>query len=164
LRVWGEGKHGLQVGADPEALPVRQGETVHLEARVSQPAYIYLLWESQGKVDPLYPWYRDFGKLPNAEAPVEQLHSPPEPEIPADAVQHLVKTIGKMGPSRLRNPKECAVLRLDAGQLTAFEAMSQNRGLAKEAAEIDEPLLELLERLHPYFEMIRAVRFAHQGD
>jgi hypothetical protein len=36
--------------------------------------------------------------------------------------------------------------------------------LAAEATDIDEPLLALMERLRQHFEMIRAVRFAHQGD
>ena len=72
LKVWSPGtggKRGLRV-EEPGALPVRRGELVHLEARVNQPAYLYLLWlDSQGRVDPLYPWVRDFRTPPVADAP-----------------------------------------------------------------------------------------------
>ena len=46
VRVWtpGGGKRGLKVGEDVGALPVRNGEQVHLEAHVNQPAYLYVLW------------------------------------------------------------------------------------------------------------------------
>jgi hypothetical protein len=41
--------------------------------------------------------------------------------------------------------------------------LGENRGLEKEAAAIDDPLLELMQRLREHFEVIRAVRFAHEG-
>ena len=58
VRVWsrGEGgKRGLKID-DPGALPLLAGELVHLEARLNQPAYPYLLWlDGQGHVSVLYP-------------------------------------------------------------------------------------------------------------
>ena len=39
-----------------------------------------------------------------------------------------------------------------------------HRGLGHEAERIDEPLLQLRERLRTHFELIRAVRFAYQAD
>jgi hypothetical protein len=39
-----------------------------------------------------------------------------------------------------------------------------NRGPSQDAEEIDDPLLQLMDRLRPHFQGIRAVRFAHQGD
>ena len=53
---------------------------------------------------------------------------------------------------------------LDKDQATAAVLMDEHRGLGEEAQEIDEPLLQLMERLRPHFEMIRAVHFAHQGN
>src|SRR5262249_49746171 len=84
--------------------------------------------------------------------------------FPVQEEKQLADIAGKLGPSQLRDPKECAVLRWDAGQLTATQEMGQNRGLDKEAVAIDEPLLALMERLRPHVEMIRAFRFAHQGE
>ena len=41
---------------EPDALPLLPGEQVHLEARLNQPAYAYLLWlDGQGHVSLLYP-------------------------------------------------------------------------------------------------------------
>jgi hypothetical protein len=39
-----------------------------------------------------------------------------------------------------------------------------HRGLGHEAKRIDEPLLQLWERLRPHFELFQAVRFAFQAD
>jgi tetratricopeptide (TPR) repeat protein len=186
LRVWSgsAGKHGLRIGEHPQALPVRNGEMVHLEARLNQRAYVYLLWlDSQGNVDPLYPWERDFRRLPSAQTPVEQVESPPEwnkgwavvgpsgletalllarrSPLPADV--DLTQVIGKLQPSPFRQPQEVAVFGFGR-QLTAFGHIDQNRKPAAEAAKVDEPLLALVERLRRHFEMIRAVRFAHQGE
>jgi hypothetical protein len=41
--------------------------------------------------------------------------------------------------------------------------LDRERGLGKKAQEIDEPLVQLMERLQEDFELIRAVRFAHDG-
>jgi hypothetical protein len=190
LRIYSvDGEYRGKVGEDPDVLPVRNNERVHLEVRLNQPACVYLLWvDSQGNVDPLYPWMHGFGfsNLPRAGALVQELQSPPELNkgwrvvgpsgletamllvrrnpLPAEGAKDLERMIGKLGASRFRNPKECAVLRWDLGQLSIAQEMGQNRGLDKEAAEIDEPLLALMQRLQSHFDMMRAFRFAHQGD
>jgi hypothetical protein len=158
---------------------------VHLEARLNQLGYVYLLWlDSQGSVDALYPWQRNVRVPPQAQTAVEQLDSPPEWDkgwkvvgpsgletalllvrrspLPADV--NVREVIGKLKPSRLRDLHEVAVRGFDPGQPTAFVDVGQQRGVGAETAEIDEPLLALMERLRLHFEMIRAVRFAHQGD
>src|SRR5262249_17143945 len=60
VRVWSKtdpGKRGLELGKDFAALPVRNQEQLRLEARLSAPAHVYLLWlDSDGRVTPLYPW------------------------------------------------------------------------------------------------------------
>ncbi len=41
----------------PGALPARDGDVVHIRARLSRPAHAYVLWvDSSGKVYPCYPW------------------------------------------------------------------------------------------------------------
>ena len=188
LKVWTPGpggKRGLTVGEDADALPVRNGELVHLEVRLNQPAYIYLIWvDSQGQVDPLYPWNRDFKFLPPATSPQTVLHSPPEESrgwpvqgvsgletamllvrrMPLPKGTNLTDVVGKLPPSPLRDPKEVAVRGFDSGQPTRTINRVQKRQVGAQAQQIDEPLLQLMDRLRPHFDMIRAVRFAYQGD
>ena len=42
--------------------------------------------------------------------------------------------------------------------------MDIHRGLDEETEKIDDPLLQLMERLNQDFEVTRAVRFAYQGE
>jgi hypothetical protein len=42
--------------------------------------------------------------------------------------------------------------------------LAQHRGLETAARRIDDALLHLLDRLRPQFELIEAVRFAHEGE
>jgi predicted Ser/Thr protein kinase len=190
LRVWSpgkEGKRGWKVGVDtPESLPVRQGEMIHSEAKLNQPAYVYLLWlDGQGKITPLYPWVdQDFAKLPAVIKAVSELHDPPELDkgwpvegpsgletilmlarrTPLPPGADLAAGIGTLPPAPLRNPQEVAVRGFDAGQPVDAIDLRLNRGPAKQAQQIDEPLLQLLEKLRPHFDVTRAVRFAHQGE
>ncbi len=188
LKVWTPGpggKRGLTVGEDDDALPVRKGELVHLEARLNQPAYIYLIWvDSQGQVDPLYPWDRDFKVLPPPTTPQTVLNSPPEESrgwpvqgtsgletamllvrrTPLPEGTDLTKVVGKLSPAPLRDPKEVAVRGFNSDQPTGTLNRVQKRRVGPQAEQIDEPLLQLMDRLRPHFDMIRAVRFAYQGD
>ena len=187
LEVWSTGtggKRGLRV-EEPGALPVRRGELVHLEARVNQPAYLYLLWlDGQGRVDPLYPWIRDFRAPREADAPRAHLNYPAEAarglpvqgpsgletalllarRTPLPATTDLTAVIGPLPPAPLRNPLEFAVRGFDSGRPTGAIDLGVHRGLGLEAEKIDEPLLRLMDRLRPHFDLIRAVRFAYQGD
>jgi hypothetical protein len=136
LRVWGDGKRGLRVGEEPAALPVRNGEKVHLEVRLSRMAYVYLLWlDSQGNVDPLYPWKRNFRQLPPSQTPAKQLDLPPQWDkgwevigpsgletalllvrhspLPADV--DLATVLGNLKPAPFRHPQEVAVRGFDRG-------------------------------------------------
>jgi hypothetical protein len=188
LRVWTRdrlGKRGLKIGDDFGALPVRNGELIHLEAHLNQPAHAYLLLlDSQGQVDLLYPWDREKGKLPADLKPETELHSPTrldqgwpmEGPSGLETVLLLVRreplpenvdlkeVIGPMKPSPFDNPQEVAVRGFDPGQPTTFLNVGEHRGFGKRPEEIDEPLLQMMERLRQHFEMIRAVRFAHQAD
>jgi serine/threonine protein kinase len=190
LRVWSpgkEGKRGWKIGVEtPQSLPVRRDEMIHIEAKLNQPAYVYLLWlDGQGKITPLYPWIeQDFSKLP-AQVPVtSELHNPPQLDkgwpvegpsgletilmlarlTPLSPGTDLAAEIGALPPAPLRNPLEIAVRGFDIGQPTSAVDRGWHRGPAKEAQQIDEPLLQLLERLRPHFDFTRAVRFAYQGQ
>jgi tRNA A-37 threonylcarbamoyl transferase component Bud32 len=194
VRVWtpgeGSGKRGLRVD-EGGALPVHEGDWVQVQARLSQPAYIYLLWlDGQGEVIPLYPWHDDLLEFvhdvkvppPNQQLRTEVL-SPylkgkgwriddkkgletvlllARRGTPLPPERSLAKLIGKPGPAPFRDPLELAVRGLDRGRPLEV-ILDRDRGLGKKAQEIDEPLVQLMERLQDDFELIRAVRFAHDG-
>jgi serine/threonine protein kinase len=189
LRVWspdGGGKRGLKID-EAGALPVRNAEMVHLEARLDRPAFIYLLWfDSQGRPQPLYPWdpSRGFaGPLPR-EMPRLALHSPPEldrgwevdgasgletavllarrrPLSPEVDLAALVRTLPLVP---YGDPRERQVWKVTPGLAAPRLVLAQHRGLKAAASKrLADPLVQLLERLRPHFDFIQAVRFAHEG-
>jgi hypothetical protein len=184
VRVWsrGEGgKRGLKID-DPGALPLLAGELVHLEARLNQPAYPYLLWlDGQGHVSVLYPrqdW--KFGSSWKGELPRETVHSPEALDdglrmkgpggletalllvrrTPLPPNIDLAPAIGPLPPSPLRNELEVAKRGFDKGPVRI------NRALGEETVKIDDPLLHLMERLRTswQFEVVKAWRFAYRGE
>jgi hypothetical protein len=178
------GKPWLPVDRDG-ALPVRRGESVHLQVRLNRPAYTYLLWvDSQGQIDPLYPWPRDFLSPPVEIRPADGLDSPPGLDqgwpmegpsgletalllartTPLPKTTDLARLVGRLPPAPLRDPRELAVRGFDPGQPPRSIERGLFRGLGKEAERVDEPLMQLLERLRPHFDLIRAVRFAYRAD
>jgi serine/threonine protein kinase len=188
VRVWtpgGKRKRGWSV-EDPRSLPVLPGEQVHLEARFNQPVYAYLLWlDSQGQVTSLYPWSNHrFGPRPTVETKQEEVHSPTaldegwpmqgpggmetavmlvrRTRLPADI--DLPALIGRLPPAPLRDPQDVIVRSFDPGQPITANHWQLDRGLGDKAEQIDDPLLQLMERLKPHFEMIRVTRFAYQGE
>jgi serine/threonine-protein kinase len=189
VRLWspdGQHKRGLRVD-EPGALPARSGERVVVEARLNQPAYVYLVWlDGQGSASPLYPWNdlrieQGLAARPAERPPQQVVYSPTTKGWELDAMDgletvlllarrtplppdlNLADLIGQLPPTPLRHPGELAVRGGDEGQPIDSLNLGENRGLEKEAAAIDDPLLELMQRLREHFEVIRAVRFAHQG-
>jgi serine/threonine protein kinase len=191
VRVWSKangGKQGLKVD-EPGALPLLAGEQVHLEARVNQPAYPYVLWlDGQGHVSLLYP-HRDqkFGGRPSGTSARVTVDCPEAVDegfrmigpggletalllvrrtpLPPDI--DLTVSIGRLPPSPLRNPLEVAKRGGNEGQPIAALQISLHRGINEAQTEkIDDPLLQLMQRLRTenQFEVVRAVRFAYKGE
>jgi serine/threonine protein kinase len=197
LSLWSTdgNKRGLHVD-ETGALPARAGDMVHLEARLNQPGYIYLMWVSgQGELYLLHPWRKGTnGPVPAARAenltilvgsygsvvPTDVLHEPPQynrglemagesgletaillarsTPLPADTP--LGDLLNDLPVSPLRDPGEWAIL-----DLHSRVHMGRHRGLnTDQTKEIDDPLLRLMERLRPHFEVTRAVRFAYAGE
>src|SRR5262249_55620145 len=152
-----------------------------LEVRLNQPAFVYLLWvDSQGKVQPLYPWDPARGFAGGLPAPQRESHLNSPPQVnrgwevdgpsgletalllvrrtPLPPEADLEALIDRLPPSKLTNPREVAWLELGPGQEAARQARVLHRSLkVDESKQIDEPLLELMERLRPHFELIKAV-------
>jgi serine/threonine protein kinase len=170
------------------ALPVRNGDLVRLEVRLSRPAYIYLLSiDSQGLPQPLYPWYPEWGfaKPPRSQTACKQLDSPPEgghgwevdgaggletaillardtPLPPSVDMESLVGTLPKTSCSDLREGYYGYGWRLTPNLSSPlFFSLAQHRGLKPESSQIDDPLVQLIERLRHDFPLIEVVRFAH---
>jgi hypothetical protein len=182
-------KRGVRVD-QPGALPVRNGERVHLEVRLNQPAYLYLLWiDSTGEVLPLYPWdpKKRFREPPPALEPRQVVHRPEEVDVgyrvkgpggletalllarrtPLPADKNLAAMIGRFPAApRFGDPREVDWWELLHGQPAPRLIQTLHRGNldVDEAEAIDSPVLALLERLRGDFELLKAVRFAHQGD
>jgi hypothetical protein len=192
VSVWspdGVIKPGLKVG-EPGSLPIRNKELLRAEARLKEPAHVFLLWlDSEGKVTPLYPWNagtkivrKTLAGAPPEQSPQAVVQSPGAADdgwkvggksgldtilllarrtpLPADS--SLGEIIGPLPPTRAHNPREWALRGFDRGQEVSFLNLGDNRAPEEEAARIDDPLLRLMGKLGEHFEMIRAVRFAHE--
>jgi serine/threonine protein kinase len=189
----GEDKKGLEIGEDFRALPVHNKERLRIEASLNEPAHAYLLWlDSEGVVFPLYPWNEAGIRerrlvVPAPRPPTKQVFSPADqPDkstggwvmggksgletilllarrdpLPADV--NLAQLLGKAPLTPLRDPLEFAIRGGDEGQPVGQVHRGEHRGPEAEVEAIDDPLLQLMGRLRPHFEVIRAVRFAHQG-
>ncbi len=191
VRVWspkGGGKRGLKVD-EPGALPLLPGEQVHVEAQLNKPAYSYLLWlDGQGHASLLYP--RDdgkFGSRPSSGGSArETVHSPEARDeghsmqgaggletvllmvrrTPLPTGMDLAGLIGPLPPSPFQDELEVAVRGFDEGQPLETLRVDIHRGIGEESKKIDDPLLQLMERLRSQnqFEVIKAVRFAYRGE
>jgi serine/threonine-protein kinase len=191
VKVWGDEKdprRALSV-VDPEALPLRAGDHVRIEARLNRPAHVYLLWiDGQGEVSLVYPRNDDaFGGRPAGDQARDLVMSPDSlvkglrmvgpggletvlllaREKPLAPGIDLVQLIGQVPRSPLRDEREVAVLDFERGQPLAMTRSGQNRGIDPGKVDaIDDPILQLMERLRTraQFEVIQAVRFAYRGE
>jgi hypothetical protein len=188
--VWAPDKRGLRV-QEWGALPVRNKEQIQVEVRLNQPAHAYLLWiDSEGVTTPLYPWNEGIfitqktlvappvvGPQAVVQSPGEMGHgwivggkrgldtilllARQEP-LPADVA--LADLVGPLPATKYHVPTEWAVRGPDGEGPVGLIKLGDNRAPDEVAARIDDPLLQLMSRLRPHFEAMRAVRFAHEGD
>jgi hypothetical protein len=186
--VWspkGDGtKRGLSV-AEPGALPVRNIDMVHLRAELNRPAHVYLLWiGGEGRVEMLHPQEAGRGSAASSPGgnPARVVDSPPELDggwyvkgldgletalllarpAPLAAEVDLPGLVGRLPPTPLTDPRERRVWKLGLGRSEPQLLDADHRGLdTAKSQRIDDPLLQLLERLRPHFDLIHVVRFAH---
>ncbi|HJT76245.1 MAG TPA: protein kinase, partial [Gemmataceae bacterium] len=194
VRVW-KGK-GKPVGPgrrlhEQGVLPLREGDWVRIEAELSRPAYLYVVWlDSAGKATPVYPWRdENWHDRPADEQPVRRLvlpgedtdaaplgGSPPgveailllarEERLPPAADAALAATFADL-PKQARLPDLRAAAWFENGELVRDEG---DRGAMQigRAEAADDPVLRVqrllrgrLGRLFPY---TRAVCYGFQGE
>jgi hypothetical protein len=189
VRSAGGVKDWLRVG-EPGALPVRAGDWMSVEAHYNQPAYTYLVWlDCQGRAVPLYPWnydsieVKDVNQPPPLRRPAKVIISPTlgtgwqfgprrgletvlllARRTPLGEGTRLGSILGTVPTAKVWRRDELAVLGLGVGSDSVSTLLASNRGPEEEARAADEPLRALLVRLRDQFELIRAVRFAHEGE
>ena len=176
---------------EPGALPVKTGGIMSLDVRFKQPAYTYLVWfDSEGEVMPLYPWntktleVTNINELPPLRMPTKMLYSPLlgggwtfgkqggmetvlllARTTPLPEGTKLGSLLADLPPvAAVRDPQEVVMFSADGGKGEVKTLLEKNRGSEKDALAADRPLRELISRLSEHFELIRAVRFAHEGE
>jgi serine/threonine protein kinase len=183
-------KRGLRIGrtTDDGATPVHEDEQIQMEATLNQPAYVYLLWiDGKGDATPLYPWNDDKIEVESAATPPPPVGKAKEVRNPGrvskgwavddtaglDTIlllarrepwppgRSLAALLGKAPKAPLNDPHEVVARGWDKGRAVESAAWDRNRAPKKEAQQIDDQLLQVVDRLKDEFELIRAVRFAH---
>lgn len=182
-------KNSLSV-EEEGALPVRAGGQMTLQVQFNKPAYVYLLWiDSTGQVSPLYPWNNETLEVTDArERPVQRIATramtspatmgrgwPFGQRGGLETVVLLARLtplgseaspgvgIDPLPAQKMRHRLELVDFTLDSAGNPETK-LARQRGTEEEAREIDRPLLEQLARLRDRFEVIRVVRFAHEGE
>jgi serine/threonine protein kinase len=179
--------------SDTRAVPVRNAEQIRVEAELSQPGYIYLLYhDGLGQTYPLYPWNTDGGfkvqaeEAPPFEEPVLSAQSPrPGMGYPLEGASSLdtVFLIASRSPltqedrgllarqlKKLRGTKSTApheVFERDysGGKLDLRSGWARNRGLKPaEVAAVDRPFDDVVLPIAQRVEVFKAIRFSHWGE
>ena len=85
---------------------------------------------------------------------------------PLPSSTDLARLIGCLPPSPLRSELEVAKRGFDEGQPVEALKVDIHRGIDEETEKIDDPLVQLMERLRTQnqFDVIKAVRFAYRGE
>ena len=174
----------------PGALPVRAGGIMSLEVRLNQPAYTYLVWlDCEGQVLPLYPWnsesleHKYIHQPPPTRQAAKLVYSPLlgggwtfgkrggvetvlllARRTPLDSKTQLGTLLAPLPSPAMRLRDELVVLGLNTGADSVSTLLANSRGDEQEALAADEPLRKLLFQLGQHFELVRAVRFAHEGE
>jgi serine/threonine protein kinase len=172
------------------ALPLPNGEMIHVALKLNQPAHVYVVYlDSEGDATPLYPWneteitVESLDATPADDKPVLTVANPPWPHgwalqgkksldtvlvladrAPLGPGRKLGGMIRNRTPAPFSNDGEVVVRAFDEGQPITQESQDVKRGPAKLARKIDNELLALLTPLSQAFEIVRAVRFSHKGD
>ncbi|MCO6454096.1 MAG: protein kinase [Pirellulaceae bacterium] len=188
LRVWDDlSKQGIAVD-QPGALPIHNGDGLRLDVRLSEPAFVYIVWvDASGATTPVYPWNPIEGHTWATPRPVQRPASrlfvpslelregfiadgPPGLDTvvmcarrtPLPVSIDLRPLLGNISQAEFHHESEVVWLELRDDQPTAeYFHRPMNRGIQiGESKKLDEPIVDVLRRLTPHFELVQAVRFA----
>jgi hypothetical protein len=76
----------------------------------------------------------------------------------------LARLVDTLPPTSCTDLREWQTWKLTRDLSSPHLSPAQHRGLKTESRQIDDPLVQLLERLRPLFTLIEAIRFAHADD
>lgn len=179
-------RHGLRIG-EPGALPLRTGDRIRVEARLSPPAHAYLVWiDGRGAAFPVYPWVPgDWMRTASPDVKVDELRLPPKIDEAwpmggdpgMESLLLLVRTEPLPGDfdlsALLRDlPTTRTVTKSTPLWFSDFEPLvASTNGLRapnfSETAQIDDAVLKsqrlLQERLGKHFQVVRSVSFSNSG-
>jgi predicted Ser/Thr protein kinase len=187
VRVWDRKdpeRNGVLVKYADNALPLQRGDRVSIEAKMTHPAYLYVVWiDAKGSVLPIYPGEAGkWDRQPEMETRVDSLNLPqdrgPWPIAAGPAGMETLLLLARAEPL----PADCNLKTLigklpkqprpDRRSAVCFENFrpirSGNRGPSFFDTEADDnPVLEtqrvLQQRLQKYFPYSTAVSFANLG-
>ena len=185
----GNVKNGVPISkVDLGALPLRNGELVHLHVTLNRPAFVYLFWiDSDGQTTPLYPWDADHSKaawaaplLKESATPTAQVHCPADSNrgfglLGAPGMQHVLllarstplaapekslqAAFANLPTSPLTNRREVAYLEWSPASGSEVRVL---RGIEPgKTKQFSAPVFDQLRaRLQSDFELIKVWRFA----
>jgi serine/threonine-protein kinase len=193
VKIWSkDGKNLWPVDSVTQpVLPVKNGELMRIQVSLTRPAHMYLFWiRPSGEVEALHPWPAGAEGVP-MPPPLQDVSnkvtSPPldmapqkvggwemngrsgletvlllARDAPISETLRLEAILRSLGPAPLHERWEVIVRGQDGDHDVEPLALFRRRKV--QVKEIDDPLLRLMERLRPHVDMVRAVRFAHEGD
>ena len=180
-------RRGLSL-TDPGALPLRPGDQIRVEARLSRPAYVYLVAiDALGQASPAYPWRSGrWTARPDEESPTDQLSLPPTADHGWDVKPPYGTETWVLLARETPLPTEVDMQGLFVGlaprpasNLLAAVWFAQGKPVTKvadslrgfdpsQSSPIDDALLRMQrliqEQLSPHFTLIRAVTFVSRGE
>jgi serine/threonine protein kinase len=182
-----DGRQNLGL-ADEGALPLRPGDQFRIEAAVAPAGYLYVLAiDTEGKVDPVYPWQPGrWGTRPAEEQPLSQLGLPLTltrgyrvtgteegmqavvllvRQTPLDCRDEELQAALEGIPAQRPLPGRTAAAWFEDGREVREEVGHRRTGW--EESDVASPVLRLqallAERLRKYAEYTRAVIYAKVG-
>jgi hypothetical protein len=189
VMIWNPDAPGRQrvTVTDRDALPLRRGDQVRIEATVNRPAYLYIVWiDTEGLAQPIYPWLPgDWDRFAAVERPAARVSLPERadkawPIKPGQPGMETLVLLARESPlppgfdlrDRLTSLPRSAPQ--DPRALVWFDdwtpvqgERSRERGPSFFEVDVKDPVLQTLallkERLAPHFPMMRAVSFANRG-
>ena len=169
----------------PQALPLREGDQIRVEASVNRPRFLYLLWiGADGTISPVYPWVPgNWTERPATENSVTAVSLPAAAnkgwplegssgmetlmllgrDTPLPDEVDLAEISGVLPRQTFQDPR--SIVWFDEGRPIVVEDRAPQ---FFNAQTIDDPVLQtqhiLTTRLRPHFPIIKGVSFAYRSN